>query len=142
MLVKSKMLFFLFLTVAAYVMLWTHAAFANKLSDCKETANGSQGETGCYVEEFERLGRILETKHKEMLKELKGDLKDNGIDYKKTQWLEKKAIEAHKYWKKYRSAYCGQFTYESVPGTGASSAAVHCSVLLTNHRIEELEAGR
>ncbi len=139
---KSKIACFLLFVVAAFIILPPYIVFADELGECIKTANGSQGGIGCYVQELERLDTVLEAKHKEMLYELEGDLKPYMINEEKIQWLKKKATEAHQHWKKYRAAYCSKFTYESVPGTGASLAAVRCSILLTKHRIEELRAGR
>lgn len=137
---KFRILWIMILTSTCFSISWTSLATASEtLSDCSEEvmASGSGGFTACRIQDLIRLETIVEEKHKQMLKTIKED--HPALNKKETQWLQKKAVEAHQYWKKYKSAYCAEFHYEIVSGTGASLSAVLCAIILTQHRIEELE---
>jgi uncharacterized protein YecT (DUF1311 family) len=120
-------------------LLCTTTALAGPLEECTAKASGSQGETACYAAESVRLNAELHAKHEAMLKTLAEDLRAEGVDETKIRWLKNKAQEAQNLWQKYRATYCGEFMYESTNGSGASSAATHCTIELTKHRLEELE---
>lgn len=137
---KFRILWIIILTSFFFSISWASLAAASEtLSDCSEEimASGSGGFTACRVQDLLRLEAIAEEKHKQKLKTLEEDHPE--LNKRKIKWLQKKAVEAHQYWKKYKSAYCSEFHYEIVSGTGRSLSAVLCAILLTQHRIEELE---
>jgi uncharacterized protein YecT (DUF1311 family) len=112
---------------------------AVELEKCQSAANGQQGITGCYGEEFERMDKDLNKVHQEMMKSLvfSKALKDDGWSKSQIDSRRKQLLLSDLRWKQYREAWC-RFKADSMNGSGSALTFVDCEIQMTIQRMEEI----
>lgn len=123
-----------------YLLLFCASAVgAVELEKCKNAANGQQGLTGCYAEEFDRMDKALTKVHQEMVKSFvfSKEFADDGWSKSQIDSRRKQLTLSHLRWKQYREAWC-RFQADSMNGSGSGLMFVDCEIQMTMQRIKEI----